>query len=403
MSAPVAFPFPSPSRHHPAPELLELVEREPVAQVRLPDGRTAWLVTGYEQTRRVLTDQRFSRARAVAAAGGKGGGAVIATQSMLGLDPPEHTRLRKLVSSAFTARRIEQLRPEITGIVDDLLESLRAGPRPADLVSGFALPLPVQVICAMLGVPKEDKDRFHVWSDALLGDWNSDQGEMAAAFDNLCAYMAELIAAKRARPADDLMTALIAARDDSDRLSEDELVKLGVTLLFAGHQTTATQITMSLLTLLTDLPELDRLRADEALVPAAVEELMRYVQLIGGGGAIPLARVTTEEVTLGSVTLPEGALVLPALPAANRDPSVFPEPNRFDVTRAPGAIHLGFGAGIHHCLGAQLARINLQEAFRGLLFRLPGLRLAVAPEELRFKDSVFINGLHELPVVWDAV
>jgi cytochrome P450 len=199
------------------------------------------------------------------------------------------------------------------------------------------------------------------------------------------------------------MTALIAARDDSDRLSEDELVKLGVTLLFAGHQTTATQITMSLLTLLTDLPELDRLRADEALVPAAVEELMRYVQLIGGGGAIPLARVTTEEVTLGSVTLPEGALVLPALPAANRDPSVFPEPNRFDVTRAPGAIHLGFGAGIHHCLGAQLARINLQEAFRGLLFRLPGLRLAVAPEELRFKDSVFINGLHELPVVWDAV
>jgi cytochrome P450 len=401
MSTPVSFPFPATSHFHPPPQMLELVKEQPLVPVCLPDGTAAWLVTGYEQTRRVLTDQRFSRARAVASANGRGGGAMIASESMLGMDPPEHTRLRKLVSTAFTSRRVESLRPEIADIVGDLLDAVTSGPMPADLVGSFALLLPVRVICGMLGVPQQDRERFHAWSEILAGDWNTDQGEMSKAFDSLCGYISELIAVKRRQPTEDLMSALIEARDNADRLTEEELVKLGVTLLFAGHQTTATQISLSLLTLLSEPNELARLQASPQSIPSAVDELMRYVQVIGAGGAIALARVTTEEVRFGEHVLPAGALVLPALTAANRDPAVFPDPDRLDVTRRPASMHLGFGAGIHHCLGAQLARINLEEALRGALQRLPGLRLAAPLESLRFRQSAFVNGLHELPVAWD--
>ena len=316
----------------------------------------------------------------------------------MGIDPPEHTRLRKLVSAAFTARRVEALRPRATAIVHQLIDGLLAQPEPADLITHFSLPLPVQVICEMLGVPSEDLEQFHDWSDTILGDWQADSGEIMTALVELYDYFARLIEMKRAEPAEDLMTALIAARDEGDRLSEEELTTLGCTLLIGGHETTANQLNLSLLCLLDHPDELAKLRATPDLIPAAVEELLRFVRL---GSGLPPARVAKEDVTLGGVTIRAGESVLPLFATANRDPSVFSAADQFDVTRDT-ASHLAFGAGPHHCLGAQLARLELQEAFRGLLGRMPGLRLAGPAEELTFKPGMAVHSLRELPVTWSA-
>jgi cytochrome P450 len=381
---------------HTVPEFRELLRNRPVVRAELADGSMAWLVGGYEEARQMVVDQRFSRALAVAPGRPLQGTEVFAAGSINGIDPPEHTRLRKLVASAFTARRVETLRPRVAGIVAELIGALLDGPRPADLVAGFSLPLPVQVICEMLGVPTEDMEQFHVWSDTIMGDWQRESDLVMTALVDMYGYFARLIEIKRAEPADDLMTALIAARDEADRLSEEELTILGCTLLIGGHETTASQINLSLLVLLDHPAELAKLRADPAMIPGAVEEFMRYVRL---GGGLPPARVTTEDVELGGVTIPAGEVVLPMFATANRDPSVFSDPDRLDVSRAP-AHHLAFGAGVHHCLGAQLARLELQEAFRGLLGRLPGLRLAVPASELRFQPGMAIHTLSELPVSW---
>jgi cytochrome P450 len=399
-SQPIQVKYPLPRAtlpYHAPPGLADLIERGPVVRAELPDGSAAWLVTGFSEVRQVLIDQRFSRALAASPDRVRRGIEVITADSINGMDPPEHSRLRKLVAAAFTARRVERLRPQVADMVAELIDGLLAGPCPADLVSGFSLPLPVRVICEMLGVPASDLDKFHGWSDTMMGDWNRDQEEMAAAFTAMSEYMAGLIALKREQPGDDLMTALIAARDGSDRLSEDELVRLCVGLLLGGHETTANQINVSLLTLLENPAELDRLRADAELIPGAVEELLRFGQL---GNGVPPARITTEEVSLGGFTIPAGEVVLTLSNAANRDPAVFSEPGRLDLSREAG-LHMTFGAGVHHCLGAQLARMELQEALRGLLWRLPGLRLAVPAEQLRFKARMLINSLHELPVSWD--
>jgi cytochrome P450 len=398
--SPVKFPFPkAPTLFQPSPQLRALIDEQPVALAELPDGSTAWLVTGYDETRQVLVDQRFSRALAAERERDRPGLGAFAAGTILGMDPPGHTRLRKLVSRAFTARRVEQLRPRTADIVAELLGDLAAGPRPANLVSGFSLPLPVRVICELLGVPERDQGKFRDWSDALMSNSDIEMDEIMTAALALAEYFAGLIALKRSEPAGDLMTALIAARDEADRLSEDELVTLCVTLLVGGHETTVNQLNMSLITLLVAYPgELDRLRADESLIPAAIEELMRFVQL--GSGGFPMGRVATEEIQLGSVTIAPGEMVLPFFNVANRDRSEFPAPDRLDLSREP-RLHLSFGAGVHHCLGAQLARMELQEAFRGLCGRLPGLRLAVPVDQLTFKDKMLVYSLHDLPVTWD--
>jgi cytochrome P450 len=393
-SSPVKFTPSLPGE--PVPEIRKLSDGRPVFRAELPDGRIVWLVSGYENVRQMITDPRFSRARAVAPGRAQQGFEMFAADSINGMDPPEHTRLRKLVASAFTARRVAAMRPRVASIVDELLDALLAGPQPADLVSGFSLPLPARVICEMLGVPAEDTERFHTWSDTVMGDWQRDSDEIMAALVELFGYFGRLIALKRSQPTNDLTSALIAARDDADRLSEDELTVLCCTLLIGGHETTANQINLSLLLLLDHPAELAKLRADPSLIPGAVEELLRFSRL---GGLAP-TRVTTEDTDIGGVTIPAGEEVIPLFATANRDPSVFPDPERFDVSR-DAASHLSFGAGVHHCVGAQLARVELQEAFRGLIGRLPGLRLAVPASELRFKPGMAIHSLRELPVLWD--
>jgi cytochrome P450 len=398
-SQPIQVKYPLPQAalpYHAPPGLADLVEQGPVLRAELPDGSAAWLVTRFSEIRQVLADQRFSRALA-ASPDRVQGPEVIAADSILGMDPPRHSRLRKLVAAAFTARRVELLRPQVAGMVAELIDGLLAGPCPADLVRGFSLPLPVRVICGMLGVPASDQDKFHGWVDAMLGDWSQGQEEMMAAYTAMREYISGLIALKRQQPGDDLMSALIAARDGSDRLSEEELVRLCVDLMLGGYETTANQINVSLLTLLEHPAELARLRADAGLVPRAVEELLRFVMISIG---ILMPRITTEDVPLGGVTIPTGEAVVALYSGANRDPAVFTAPDRLDLSREVG-LHLTFGAGIHHCLGAQLARMELQEALRGLLWRLPGLRLAVPVEQLRFSAPMAINSVAELPVSWD--
>ncbi len=379
----------------PVPEIATISGGRPVFRAELPDGRIVWLVSGYENVRQMVIDQRFSRALAVAPGRAQPGFEMSAAGSINGMDPPGHTRLRKLVASAFTARRVEALRPRVASIVNELIDAMAGRPQPADLVAGFSLPLPAQVICEMLGVPAEDLGQFHAWSDTIIGDWQRDSDEIMTALAALYGYFGRLIEIKRGRPADDLMSALIAARDEDDRLSEQELTVMCCTLLIGGHETTANQINLSLLLLFDHPGEVAKLRADPGLIPAAVEELLRCTRL----GGLPPARVTTEDVQLGGVTIPAGEQVMPLYSTANRDPSAFSDPDRLDVTR-DAASHLAFGAGVHHCLGAQLARVELQEAFRGLIGRLPGLRLAVPASDLEFKPGMAIHSLRELPVLW---
>jgi len=392
-SSPVKFTPTLPGQ--PVPEIATISGGRPVFRAELPDGRIVWLVTGYENVRQMIIDQRFSRALAVAPGQAQPGFEMFASGSINGMDPPEHTRLRKLVAGAFTARRVEALRPRVAGIVNQLIDAMAGRPQPADLVAGFSLPLPAQVICEMLGVPAADLEQFHAWSDAIIGDWQRDSGEIMTAAAELYGYFGTLIETKRAQPADDLTSALIAARDDADRLSEHELTVMCCALLIAGHETTANHINLSLLLLLDHPDQVATLRADPELIAGAVEELLRCTRL----GGLPPSRVTTEDVRLGGVTIPAGEQVIPLYSTANRDRSVFIDPDRFDVTR-DAASHLAFGAGVHHCLGAQLARVELQEAFCGLIGRLPGLRLAVPASDLEFKPGMAIHSLRELPVRW---
>jgi cytochrome P450 len=382
----ISFPFFSPTMsYRPSPELVDASGTVPVT---MPDGSVAWLVTRHADVRRVLVDPRFSRA---AAAGGGARGTelgALTTESLIGLDPPEHTRLRRLVGHAFTRRRIADLRPRIAAIVADLLDRMTALPHPVDLAERFSRPLPLRVICEMFGVPADRWRQFEAWSETLMGG-----GPAEEAFDGF----AELIAAKRGTPGADLMTALVAARDEEDRLSERELVVLCVGVLVGGHETTANQLNLFVLALLEHPDQLARLRRDPAAIPRAVEELTRYVQL--GDNGVMSPRVATEDVELGGVRLPAGSVVLPSNVAANLDPTVFAGPGRLDLARTDNP-HLGFGAGVHHCLGAQLARMELAEALDALLRRLPSLRLAVPTEELRFKPGLAVRTLERLPVTW---
>ncbi len=370
----------------------EAQKTEGMLRVQLPHGEPAWLATRYADARLVLGDKRFSRAMATdrdeprMQAGRLTGG-------ILSMDPPEHTRLRTLVAKAFTVRRVEELRPRAREIAAGLVADMKAAGPPADLVDMFALPLPVAVICELLGVPVADRPKFRVWSDNALSTSRLTAEEFMASREEMRDYMRGLIAAHRKEPADDLMTALIEARDKADRLSELELVDLCVGILVAGHETTASQIPNFIVTLLDHPAALDRLRSDPSLIPGAVEELMRFVPL-GAGAGFP--RYATEDVQVGDVLVREGEPVVVAIGAANRDALRFDDADELRVDRPPTA-HLGFGHGVHHCLGAALARMELQEALRVLLSELPGLHLA---GDITWKTEMLVRGPVTMPVGW---
>ncbi|MGA5299488.1 cytochrome P450 [Nucisporomicrobium flavum] len=390
-----AYPFSDPDRLDLDPLYAQLRREEPVTRVRLPFGEEAWLATRLQDVKTVLGDLRFSRAAAVGRDEPRTTPRQIGT-GILSMDPPDHSRLRRLVAKAFTARRVEQLRPGTTDIANELIDAMVAAGPPADLVEAFSTPLPVRVICRLLGVPPEDQHLFRTWSEAIVSTTSLTPERIGEYMASLHAYMAGLIAQRRTTPTDDLIGALVLARDNEDRLSEQEMVELAAGLLAAGHETTVTQISNFMYVLLTHPAKLAELRQDPERIPGAVEELLRYVPL---GAAAAFARYATEDLELGGVRIRAGEPVIPALSAANRDASVFGEADDLDFTREANP-HVGFGHGVHHCLGAQLARMELQVALRTLLGRLPELRLAVDEKDLPWKTGLLVRGLRELPVVW---
>ena len=364
----------------------------PVRRIMLPGGIEAWLVTRYEDARQALNDPRLSKTAPGLRTGGLPEEVRSATfRHMLSADPPDHTRLRRLVSAAFTARRIEALRPRIQEISDGLLDDLR-GKRDADLIDAYAFPLPIQVICELLGVPAADRDRFRAWSTIIVGG-AAYAAQLPGAMRDMVGYIRGLLAERRASPGDDLLSGLIDVRDQQDRLAEDELSSMVFLLLIAGHETTVNLIGNGVLVLLDDRARWERLRADRSLLPTAIEEFLRYE----GPLATSTSRFATEPMEIGGERLPAGASVLVGLSSANRDENRFDDADDLVLDREQNP-HLGFGHGIHYCLGAPLARLEAQIAFTGLLDRLPGLRLAEPADELSWRPGVLLRGLFTLPV-----
>lgn len=389
----------------PYPVYAGLRERGPVHRIRMPEGVDAWLVVGHEAGRTALADPRLSKEWRNASES-LGMTSIAAGRHMLSSDPPHHTRLRKLVAREFTPRRVEALEPRVQRFTDDLVDAMLARPDGrADLVESLSFPLPITVICELLGVPFLDRESFREWvTDALSA---SDEEQRKAATAAASTYLAQLLEDKRRQPGDDLLSALIRTNaanaehaegasvdGDGDRLSTNELMGTVWLLLVAGYETTVNLISNGVLALLSHPDQLAALRADWSLMPDAVEEMLRY----DGPVESPTYRFTTEPVDIGGTTIPAGGeLVIVAIADANRDPGRFPDAERFDIRRDARG-HLAFGHGIHYCLGAPLARLEGRIAIRTLLERCPDLALDIHPAALTWRAGMLIRGPKRLPV-----
>ncbi|ANW21766.1 cytochrome P450 [Streptomyces clavuligerus] len=393
--APRAYPFSEAVALDVDPLYAKLRDEEPVPRVSCPYGEDAWLVTRHADMKTILGDPRFSRAAAAAHDESRLTPLPIHT-SILGMDPPDHTRLRRLLSRVFTMRRVELLRPRVEREAHRLVDAIVADGMPGDLMEGFAVPFAGTVICDLLGVPFEDREQFRGWLDAFSATTVMTEEEIERDTELLYDYIGRLVARRRARPEDDLLSAMVKASDEEERLSEKELTELASVLLIAGHETVSSQLIDSLHVLFCHPRELAELLRRPELMPRAVEELLRYVPLISH---VTFARYATEDIELSGTLVRAGESVLPAIPSANRDEAVFTDPERFDPTREHNP-HLGFGYGIHRCLGAPLARLELQVAIDTLFTRLPELRRAVPEESLQWKDGMQVRSLLRLPVLW---
>ncbi|MEV7782415.1 cytochrome P450 [Kitasatospora sp. NPDC088351] len=381
----------------PPPAYTEAAHEGPVTRAELLDGSSCWLVTGYREVRTVLSDRRFSAdarrpefpfvtpgRREIAAA----------DPSFIRLDDPEHSRLRRMVTGDFLVKRVEALRPEIQQIVDEAIDRMIASGSPADLVTGFALPVPSLVICLLLGVPYEDRELFQALSRVIIST-TAEEAEVARAQAELLDYLGGLAARKRRSPGQDILSRL-AARDD---LSLREIASTGLLLLVAGHETTANMTALSTVLLLRRPEQAARL-ADPSAVPGAVEELLRHLSIVHTG----LPRLALEDVELDGTLVRAGDGVIAMLSTANRDDAVFATPghlpaDELDVDR-DARRHVAFGFGVHQCLGQPLARAELQIALATLFRRLPGLRLAVPESELSFRTDAVVFGVESVPVTW---
>jgi cytochrome P450 len=391
---------------NPYPFYARLRTEAPVWRVTLGDRRTAWLVTRYEDVARVLKDDTFAKDKLNAMDPEQRaktpwvpGFLRPLERNMLDLDDPDHVRLRALVSKAFTPRLIERLRGRIEALCEELLDAMereRKRKGGTDLVAGYALPLPATVIAELLGVPAEDHARFHSWSNRLVSvSSGRDMLRALPAALSFVRYLRKLVERRRADPDDDLITALIRAEEAGDKLSEDELLAMAFLLLVAGHETTVNLIASGTLALLEHPEQTERLRRDPSLVKPAVEELLRYTSPV----EMATERYARQDAEIGGRRIPRGGLVLAVLGSANRDERQFEDPDVLDLARDPNR-HLAFGrGGVHHCLGAPLARMEGQIALSAFLRRFPGARLAMAPESLHWRRGLFLRGLEKLPLV----
>jgi len=390
------YPIPSPEALEPPAEWAELRDRCPVAHVRLPSGDGASLLTRYDDVKQVLADPRFRRRLdapdAARIAANESGGVF---NGALGRAMPDetHQQWRRMVGKWFTAKRMTALRPGIEAMADKLIDDMVATGRPADLKAALGFPLPVWVICDMLGVPESDRDKFAYWSNTLLSLTRYTQAEIDAAQAEFRDYMSAHIAATRENPGDDLVSELIASAAGAGHVLPDEaLLSTAQGLLVAGHETTANMIGKMVGMLLADRSRWEALLADRSLVRTAVEEALRLDANPGFG----IPRYITEDAEVGDEVIPRGTTVVCSLAAANRDETTFENAAEMALDRSPNA-HLAFGFGSHSCLGQSLARTELQAVLDVLLRRLPGLELA---GELERVDGLVVGGLTEVPVRW---
>lgn len=378
----------------PVEELARARDEEGVVKVVTPFGQSAYLVLRREDVREVLSDaSRFSNALTPFAAADDMSGEEqerMRAGFLLAFDPPEHTRLRRMLTPEFTARRMRRLEPRIAAIVEATLDDMEHVGRPADLMAHFALPVPALVICELLGVPFEDREEFQERSIRLL-DVSLPVEEQAAVMRENRAYMGGLVARAQAAPGEDMLGMLVS--EHGNDLSTDELIGIAGLLLLAGHETTSNMLGLGTLALLRHPDQLTLIHDDPARIDAAIEELLRWLSVVH---ALP-PRTTTADVRIAGHTIPSGSLVIPSLPAANRDPAFIENPDTLDLTRgAPG--HIAFGHGVHHCLGAPLARMEMRVAFPALLRRFPGLALTDDQPDFRTFSTVF--GVSSLQVTW---
>ncbi|WP_432092082.1 cytochrome P450 [Streptomyces sp. NRRL F-5630] len=395
------FPMPRAAKcpFDPAPALRTRQAEPSLSRVRIWDGSNPWLVTRYDQVRALLADPRISadvtRSGFPHVSPGSKAGSET-RRSFINMDDPEHSRLRRMVTAPFAIRKMQALRPAVQRIVDDLIDDLLAGPKPADLVQAFALPVPSLVICALLGVPYADHGLFQRHTQVLVRR-SSKPEEVVAASEALTDYLDALLVEKEAHPEEDLLSDIATRQVAAGQLTRREAARMGVLLLAAGHETTANMIALGTLALLQNPDQLDALRAadDPKTVAAAVEELLRYLTIVHSGRR----RVALEDITYGGVTIRAGEGVILAGETANRDPEAFPDPDRLDLGR-DARRHVAFGFGVHQCLGQPLARMELQVVYSTLYRRVPTLALATDIERVEFKHDGAIFGVYELPVTW---
>ncbi len=398
----------------PYPAYAWLRDHAPVRRTTLPSGVEAWLVTRYADARQALADPRLSKnprahsesAHARGKVGIPGEQRADLMTHLLNIDPPDHTRLRRLVSKAFTPRRVAAFAPRVQELTDQLIDAFQERGE-ADLIHEFAFPLPIYAICDLLGVPREDQDDFRDWAGSMIRHGGGPRGGVARAVKRIRAYLAELIHRKRETLGEegedeDLISGLIRASDHGEHLTENEAAAMAFILLFAGFETTVNLIGNGMYALLRHPVQRARLQraleeGDERLLAAGVEELLRY----DGPVEIATWRFATEPLTLGGQRVAEGEPVLVVLAAADRDPERFRDPDVLDLTRTDNQ-HLGYGHGIHYCLGAPLARLEAQAALGTLLRRIPDIRLAADPDDLRWRGGLIMRGLRTLPVSWNS-
>ncbi|MGW2920983.1 cytochrome P450 [Streptomyces angustmyceticus] len=379
----------------PAAQWAELRGTCPVATITVPDGSQAKLLTRYDDVREMLADPRFTRKDLT---DGTTSAAADAAEPPFSVPKhgEDHQRWRRLVGRWFTAKRMAALRPQMTEIADRLLDEMTGRGSSGDLKAHFAFPLPVYVICDMLGVPAEDRDRFSYWSDNFLNLSRYSAQERQTAVGELVAYMSGHIAAKRAEPTDDLLSSLIEEDSgEGEALTDAELLGTGISLLVAGHETTANMIGKLVAMLLADRTRWERLLENPSLVRSTVEEALRF----DANGGFGLRRFLTEDVEIGGEVVPNGTTVVCAMGAANRDETAFENAAEMDLARTPNP-HLAFGAGPHSCLGQALARTELQVALEVLLRRLPSLELDIPAADLERLEGLLVGGLREVPVRW---
>jgi cytochrome P450 len=371
----------------------------PLSRIRLWDGSTPWLVTRHADVRALLADRRVSADTlrdGYPHTSASGRAQRTRGTSFVNMDDPEHRRLRRMVTGTFAIRRIQELRPSIQQIVDDRIDALLAGPRPVDLVEAFALPVPSQVICHLLGVPYGDHDFFQQRTRVLVARDQAVDTAIAAQ-EELIAYLERIIAAKLVAPADDVLSKLAVEYVATGELPPRDAARTAVLLLAAGHETTANMIALGTLALLQHPGQLAALRDtdDPELVAGAVEELLRYLTIAHSGRR----RIALEDIEIAGRIIHAGEGIVLAGDAANRDETRFPDPDQLDVHRDARG-HLAFGFGVHQCLGQPLARVELQVVYGTLYRRIPGLRLAVALEQIQFKHDSIVYGVYKLPVTW---